>query len=105
MGWNTGYKIFEATVVGAYDIGVLNKELLSVLMEPYRDTDIDAGGEKGIKSKDGKGVKQIVIETWGLDMPSKPTPAIEKTNEFAWEDYYESVWDKFHSVTKHFGWL
>lgn len=46
MGWNTGYTIFEATVIGAYDLGVLDKRLLAVLMEPYRGTDIDPGGSE-----------------------------------------------------------
>ena len=66
MGWNSGYTIFEATVIGAYDLGKLDKDLLTVLMEPYRGTDIDSGGSCDLTAKDGKGVEQIVIETWGL---------------------------------------
>ena len=48
MGWNTGYTIFEATVVGAYDLRKLDKEMLTVLMEPYRDSDIDSGGSEDL---------------------------------------------------------
>lgn len=44
MGWNAGYTIFESTVVGAYDLDKLDKGLLTVLMEPYRGSDIDSGG-------------------------------------------------------------
>ena len=53
------------TVVGAYDLGKLDKDLLAVLMEPYRNTDIDSGGSRELESKDGKGVEQIVVETFG----------------------------------------
>ena len=42
MGWNREYTIFESTVMGAYDLGVLSKDLLTVLMEPYRGIDIDS---------------------------------------------------------------
>ncbi len=102
MGWNTGYTIFEATVVGAYDLGKLDKELLEVLMEPYRDSDIDSGGSEDLKSKDGKVVEQIVIETWGMEMPTKPQG--EEGDSEEWDDYREAVSSKFGEVTEIFGW-
>lgn len=103
MGWNTGYTIFEATVMGAYALGTLDKALLSVLMAPYRDTDIDSGGSQGLTSADGKRVEQIVIETWGLAMP--PTPqGTSKAAPAAWDRYNEEVDGLFASVTDHFGW-
>lgn len=103
MGWNRGYTIFEAAVVGAYNLGKLDKELLTVLMEPYRDTDIDSGGSIDLKSKDGKMVDQIVIETWGLVMPT--TPAVQFDDDpDAWDDYYNAVYEQMQVVTKHFGW-
>lgn len=100
MGWNAGYTIFEATVVGAYDLGKLDKELLAVLMEPYRNTDIDSGGSCELKSKDGKGVEQIVVETFGAKMPAKPGG----DDEEAWDEYDCAVYDKFREVTSQFGW-
>ena len=103
MGWNTGYTIFEATVVGAYDLGKLDKEMLTVLMEPYRNSDIDSGGSEDLESKDGKGVEQIVIETWGLEVPTKP-PGEYYDDPDAWDDYTEAVYEKFSEVTDHFGW-
>lgn len=98
MGWNAGYTIFESTVVGAYDLGKLDKALLSVLMEPYGNEDIDSGGSADLKAKDGKGVEQIVIETWGLPMPAEPT------DEDAWDAYHEEVSELMRTVTDHFGW-
>lgn len=103
MGWNKGYTIFESMVVDAYDLGKLDKDLLGVLMEPFRGTDIDSGGSQGLESKDGKGVKQIVIETWGLEMPKSPS-ASEDQNVDVWDDYLESIYKKMKIVTDHFGW-
>ena len=103
MGWNSGYTIFEATVVGAYDLGKLDKELLAVLMEPYRGTDIDSGGSRDLQSKDGKGAEQIVIETWGLEMPKKPPGEYDNAPD-AWDTYNEAVYDRFREVRRHFGW-
>lgn len=109
MGWNSGYAIFEATVIGAYDLGVLDKKLLAVLMEPYRGTDIGSGGSRGLKAKDGKDVCRVVIETWGLKMPRKPklppnyaewTPEEHQLYDL----YQETVWARFRIVTDYFGW-
>lgn len=102
MGWNAGYRIFEQTVIGAYDLGKLDKNLLSVLLEPYRGSDIDHGGCKYLKSHDGKSVEQIVIETWGLKVPVAPTDLNKESEE--WEVYREEVYSQFYSVTKNFGW-
>lgn len=103
MGWNTGYTIFEATVVGVYDLGKLDKKMLTVLMEPYRNRDIDSGGKKGLVSKDGKEAEQVVIEAWGLDMPTKP-PGEYDDDPDAWDAYNEAIYDKFDEVADHFGW-
>jgi len=103
MGWNQGYRVFEATVIGAYDLGKLDKELLAVLMEPFRGTDIDSGGSRNLKAKDGKEVEQIVIETFGLAMPATPEGTYDD-NQDAWEDYRDAVYMQMNEVTKHFGW-
>jgi hypothetical protein len=101
MGWSSGYAIFEATVIGAYNLGKLDKALLTVLMEPYGNSDIDSGGSNELKSKDGKTVEQIVIETWGLDLPAEPS---EEDDEDTWEAYLEELDEKMRVVTGHFGW-
>lgn len=102
MGWNAGYAIFESTVVGAYDLGVLDRPLLRVLMEPYRNTDIDAGGKEGLTSKDGLEVEEIVVKVWGGTMPPRPGPA---GRDFATLDAYrEASYQEFRKVTKEFGW-
>ncbi len=104
MGWNSGYTVFEATVIGAYDLGKLDKDLLAVLMEPYRGTDIDSGGTRDLTSKDGKSVEQIVIETWGLEMPAAPQHSADDDPQDAWGDYYDAVYGQMRVVAKHFGW-
>ena len=103
MGWNAGWTIFEATVIGAYDLGKLDKALLTVLMEPYRDTDIDSGGSRDLKTRDGKCVEQVVIETWGLEMPKAPLDTYDEAPD-AWDDYYEALSEQMWVVTDHFGW-
>lgn len=109
MGWNAGYTIFEATVVGAYDLGKLDKDLLTVLMEPYRDSDIDSGGERGLKSKDGLNVQEIVIKTMGGKVPKRPElPPDYKTwtkaQDAANERYWETLYTRFKKITDRFGW-
>lgn len=109
MGWNAGYTIFESTVVGAYDLGVLDEQLLKVLMEPYRGTDIDSGGSHGLRSSDGKDVEQIVIETMGGKMPARPKLPKDyrkwtEEQRGANDAYQEAVWDEFHKIAKRFGW-
>lgn len=103
MGWNQGYTIFESTVVGAYDLGKLDKELLSVLMKPYAGSDIDSGGSRDLESDDGKSVMQIVVEVSGIQMPEEPEGEYDD-NPDAWDDYNDAVQEKFREVTKHFGW-
>lgn len=109
MGWNAGYRIFEATVVGAYDLGKLDKELLTVLMEPYRSSDIDSGGSENLRAKDGLDVEQIVCKVWGVEMPARPdlpadyrqwTPEQADANEEYWDARYRA----FRSVTSQFDW-
>jgi hypothetical protein len=117
MGWNDGYTIMEQTVVGAYDLGKLDKDLLGVLLEPYRDTDIDSGGRTGLQSGDGKDIEQIVIETFGLAMPDKPSVQApdyhkafntwtddERAADDVWNDYDEAVGTLFNQVTENYGW-
>lgn len=108
MGWNKGYEIFEATVIGVYDLGVLDKHLLAILMEPYRGTDIDSGGSHGLVTEDGKYVEQVVIETMGGKMPKRPAffnePQLTDVQREKIEAYYEAVGEKFRKVTDKFGW-
>lgn len=116
MGWNEAYTIYEATVVGAYDLGKLDRELLDVLMEPYRDTNPDHGGGVGLRSKDGKSADEIAVEVFGLKMP--PEPGVpqsdysrmaewtqeERDRAGAWEDWHDACAEVFRQVTDHYGW-
>ena len=60
MGWNEGYTIFEKQIITLYDAEVLTRDVLTALMEPFRGTDMDAGGGYDFKSKDGKSAEEIV---------------------------------------------
>lgn len=108
MGWNQGYTIFEATVVGAYDLGKLDKKLLAVLMEPYRDSDIDSGGSRDLKSKDGMEVREIVLKIMRSKCPKRPDVPKKQSkwtiqDEMAVEAYHDKLYYAFNEITK-FGW-
>jgi hypothetical protein len=102
MGWNRGYTILEATVIGAYDLGKLDKDLLAVLMTPYAGTDIDSGGRRGLLTKDGKTVEEVIIGTMeGGPLPPRP----DEDDDEALDDYNDAMYGLFYSVVgKHFGW-
>lgn len=109
MGNNSAYTIFEATVIGAYDLGKLDKPLLKVLMEPYRDCDIDSGGSEDLSSKDGLDVEEVVIKVMGGKVPQRPklpkdyqkwTPAQSASNDA----YLEAKYGAFRKITDKFGW-
>lgn len=74
MGWNEGYEIMEHQVVSLYDMGLLNKDVLNALMQPFCDTDIDSGGSNDLKAKDGKSAENIIC--FIMD-PEKYREAIE----------------------------
>ncbi len=118
MGWNTGYAIFEETVIGAYNLGVLDKKLLKVLMEPYRGTDIDSGGSNNLESKDGLSVEEVVIKLMdpvkfkALAVLKKPiakhpknhSKLTDKQSEEQ-EMFFDTQYKMFHGLTKkNFGW-
>lgn len=109
MGNNAAFTSFEATVIATYNKGVLDKELLSKLMEQYRGTDIDRGGMTGDLSKDGLDIDGIILKTFGVPDPTRlELPADHKTwtrdqeaiNEKYWEDRYEAV----SAIEERFGW-
>ena len=110
MGNNQAYTIFEATVVGAYNLGKLDKELLAVLMEPYRDCDIDSGGKEGLTSeKDGLEVEEICVKIMGGSLPTKPDLPKDyhqwtKAQDQANEDWQEALAEAFGEITEKFGW-
>jgi hypothetical protein len=109
MGNNAAFTAFEASVIPVYNRGVLDRELLSDLMEPYRDCDIDSGGMVGTLTKDGLDIYEVVIKTFGHDVPKKPdlpknyrewTPEQDAANEA----YHNTIYELFHGITKQFGW-
>lgn len=97
------YQTFERTAINAYDLAKLDKEFLAVLMEPLRGADVDSGGSAELKSKDGKGLERIIVETWGIDVPVPPTTPVEEDEE-AWEAYEDAIYTQMGQVTLHFGW-
>lgn len=101
MGWSTGYYIFEDQLFAIYNAGKLDKEILSALMEPfgYKDIDLDVTGEL---SDDGKTVFEIMVETWGYELPEKPSKRKNKGKDYA--DYQELVYEKAQEIMDHFDW-
>ena len=96
--------------MACYDHGVLSKSLLSALMKPYKDVDIDSGGMAGTLSKKDKlDVVEVTIKVWGGKVRERPklpkdyrkwTPERDKANE----DWQEAKWTAFNKITDKFGW-
>lgn len=109
MGNNAAFTAFEATVIACHNRGVLDKALLSDLMEPYRDSDIDSGGKRGTLSKDGLEVEQIVLKVFGVEVPQRPKLPkdykdwTEEQRE-ANDDYRDKAYGEFCKITKQFDW-
>jgi len=101
MGWNEGFTIMEATVVGAYDLGKLDKALLEVLMRPYAGSDIDSGGRVGTLAKDGKSVERIVLHVSGVDVPPAPE---DGASEEEIDEHFDLIDELFWEVTEGYGW-
>lgn len=85
MGWNSGFAEMERAVISAYDNGILTKELLDEIMEPYKGTDCDSGGSNNLVSKDGKCVEHIIC------LMMKPEETKEIIDNPIWEVPYEEI--------------
>lgn len=109
MGDNRSYTNFESLTIDLYDKGLLNKEILSSIMEQYRDTDIDSGGSQDLISKDGLDIARVVLKTFDIQVPEKPNipenwkDQTEEQQEI-WNDYCDTMYDLFNEVTDKFGW-
>jgi hypothetical protein len=87
----------EKTVMSLYNKGLLTKEVLDTVMEPYKGTDCDSGGSQNIQAFDGKGVKEVICFVMS---PEKYKDAIEHPmikdgdDEFNLKMYnlFESIW-------------
>ena len=98
MGWNEGYTIMEQQVVTLYDAGLLNKESLNALMQPYCNTDIDHGGSYDLKAKDGKSADNIVCF---IMEPEKYREAIESfVPDPEDPEYNEKLYDLWYEITR-----
>ena len=109
MGNNSAYTNFESLTVDLYNKGLLNKEILSSIMEQYRGTDIDSGGSKDLVANDGLDVMRIVLKIFGKEVPERkdiPTDWKLQTPEQSrdYDRYLENIYDSFHEITDHFGW-
>lgn len=61
MGWNQGYTVLEAQTIALYDLGVLTPEVINALCAPFRDTDIDSGGARGLRAKNGLSFEDVLL--------------------------------------------
>ena len=100
MGNNAAFTSFEASVLACYNKGVLDRELLDALAEPYRDMDIDRGGMTGDLAKDGLDIDGIILKTYGVKMSPKPSPDNEKDRE----RWYDLQYTEVSAIEKKWGW-
>lgn len=85
MGWNSGFRIMEQTVVSLYDEGILTSTLLDKIVEPYKGTDLDHGGSEKLTSKDGLCVDHIICKV----MKPEETRQVEENPRW-WSDFEEN---------------
>jgi hypothetical protein len=109
MGNNSAFTNFERLSMELYDKGLLNKEILSCIMEQYRDVDIDSGGSCDLISKDGLNIAGVVFKIFDIKVPEKPnipTNWKDQTEEQRkiWDNYCSVMYDLFNKVTNKFGW-
>lgn len=98
MGWNKGFEIMEEQVVGLYNQGVLNKEVLGAIMKPFKDTDIDSGGSRDLQAVDGKSVVDIICF---IVEPKRYKEALENfVPDPSEPEYNEDVYDLWGEITK-----
>jgi hypothetical protein len=113
MGNNSAFTAMEHAVVSCYKRGKLDKPLLKILLEPYRDTDIDSGGKVGLfVREDGRvlEVEDIVIKVMTGKLPPEPPKLPKDYNK--WTDAQRDLNDKyqetrcaaFNKITDKFGW-
>jgi hypothetical protein len=98
MGWNEGYRIMESQVVSLYDKGLLNKDVLNILMQPFCNKDIDHGGSEDLRSRDGKSADDIICF---IMEPEKYKAATENFVPDPEEpDYNEKLYDLYYEITR-----
>ena len=88
----------ERQVISLYDAGVLNKETLNALMEPFRNTDIDHGGSCNLGAKDGENADNIIC------FVMEPKKYREATENFMPDpeepDWNERLYDLYNKITR-----
>lgn len=99
MGWNSGYKVMESTVVALYDAGVLTAEILDKTMDPYKGTDCDSGGSRDLKAADGLEVEEIICKIMKPDkyQDAVDNPVYYENEPHEW-DSNEKAYELFYSI-------
>ncbi len=102
MGWNEGYSIYEEIVIGLYDKNVLTQDVLQIVLNPFRDTDMDHGGSADLKTHDGLNADEVVVkvakpEFWD-NWDKRRNDILQKSDCSTWEQWYE----KFTYKTKEY---
>lgn len=98
MGWNKGYEIMEAQVISLYDMGLLNKEILNALMQPFCNSDIDHGGSNDLRTKDGKSADDVICF---IIEPERYQKAIDEFVPNPEEPgYNEALSDLYYEITR-----
>ena len=109
MGNNAAFSQFEHFTIATYNAGALTTELLSQFMEFYRDVDIDHGGMRGTTTTDGLDVEEVVLKTFGVELPKRPDlPKDHKTwsekQSSQNDEYWDTRCDMFAEISNKFGW-
>ena len=107
MGDNSAYTHMEASVIAAYNAG-LRGEQLAPFLEPYRGTDIDAGGSHGLETYDGLDINAVILSQFAsakyTDLLSREPAETDGEYPTPYDDWHEEYADAVDDVTRRFGW-
>lgn len=87
MGNNQAFTTVERQLIGFYDVHALTPKVLDIICEGWRGTDIDLGGYKGLKAKNGLNVFYVVAEVLRTTIPEPegdPELIVDNEKEFEW---------------------
>jgi hypothetical protein len=98
MGWQGGFAMMEALVIQNYDRNMLTKDLLNILMLPYKNSDCDPAGSQNLRTHNGKNIHEVICEVMSPTeyqaVVTQELPAEKLAEQLAmiWQPIWRQLW-------------